>query len=576
LFFYLIFTQYKTKKMFNSKKTQLFERQTKASGETAVAELPTFVKAGQKKSAETLSGNGALKYSTTGNEFVDQFGQLGSFKAPRPFAEIAADCEKLWAINPLLFVIFTLYIRTIVRVVSLWNGHKTAVSQRGAELRHEGIMRMIWLSQKAPDTFWKNLPLFVSVGSWKDIFTMLQYDLVYNGWGGRVLDWDKFGNFLLSSLENKNTSELVKKYLPQIKSRSKCTTVESQADTLVGKWLCSKLFGEKEGKEGTTYKHYRRLKSAGTAHEWQQLISRKQFERIDFDKIHGRALNLLVRSKFLKNQGLSEKYTEWVKKPETEVKYTGFVHELFSKLPEALVKLPVHEQETINKQFGTLVQKGKTEEHTTSLIVVRDTSGSMGSTATGTNMTCYNIAKALALYFSEFLQGKFKDAWIEFNSDAKMHTWKGTTPLEKWYNDHSSFVGSTDFQSVVRLLCRIKAEGVPESEFPSGILCISDGEFNPAQLGQTNVEVVLQTLRAAGFSEEYVSNFVIVLWNLQSGYYGKGTGKKFETFGTDVPNVFYFSGYSAATVGFLTSKIKNAQELFDAAMDQEVLKMVEL
>jgi len=201
--------------------------------------------------------------------------------------------------------------------------------------------------------------------------------------------------------------------------------------------------------------------------------------------------------------------------------------------------------------------------------------GSMGQTATGTNMSCYDIAKALALYFSEFLKGHFADNWIEFNSSAKMHTWLGETPLDKWYNDKTSYVGSTNFQSVIQLLCSIKKQGVAESDFPTGILCISDSEFNPTALGKTNVDTALSTLKSAGFSDEYVSNFVIVLWNLQSDAYGPTTGKKFETYG-NVPNVFYFSGYSAATVSFLTSKIKNAEELFLEAMDQEVLNLIKI
>jgi hypothetical protein len=199
----------------------------------------------------------------------------------------------------------------------------------------------------------------------------------------------------------------------------------------------------------------------------------------------------------------------------------------------------------------------------------------MGSIAIGTNMTCYDIGKALALYFSEFLKGKFANSFMEFNDDAKMHTWAGSTPLEKWFNDKTSHVGSTNFESVVELFAEIKGQGVDESEFPTGILCISDSEFNPATLSSTNVESSKQILRNAGFSEDYVSNFVIVLWNLQSSYYGKGTGEKFESW-KDTPNVFYFSGYSASTISFLSDKIKNAEELFNAAMEQEILSRVEL
>jgi hypothetical protein len=569
--------------MFNSKKTQLFEtRKTKTSGNS-------FIQQGLKKESVTQSGNNAKKYSTTGNSFVDQFGKLGSYKKPRSFNEIAADCEVIWASNIRHTVLFIFYIRMITRVVTLFSGVSTRACQKGAELKHEGIMRMIWLHMKSYDTFWNNIGLFVSVGSWKDIITMLQYDLVHHGWDNKVLDWEKFGNLILSGLENKNTVNLVKKYLPQIKARSKCTTVESQADTMIGKWICGLLFGWKE--TTSKYKKYRKLKSSGTAHEWQQLISQGKHNLIDFGKIHGRALNLLVRSKYLFNQGLSEKYAKWVEKPETKVKYTGFVHELFQDyginsryfsrswndvspaIP--LTSVPKHIQDTVNKQFDTLVNKAKSDDNYTELIVVRDTSGSMSSTATGTNMTCYDIGKALALYFSEFLSGPFANNWIEFHDDAALRTWTGRTPMEKWFNDDSGYYGSTNFQSVIGLLCSIKNSGVPESDFPKGILCISDSEFNPSSLNQTNVKTAKKALTYAGFSKEYVDNFVIILWNLQSGYYGRGTGEKFETYG-NTPNVFYFSGYSAATISFLASKVKNASELFEAAMDQEILNMIEV
>lgn len=47
------------------------------------------------------------------------------------------------------------------------------------------------------------------------------------------------------------------------------------------------------------YRRYARLKSSGTAHEWQQLISKGKYDLIRFETIHGRALTILARSKFL-------------------------------------------------------------------------------------------------------------------------------------------------------------------------------------------------------------------------------------------------------------------------------------
>lgn len=560
--------------MFNSKKQQLFEVKGKKTSDTK----SSFIGAGMKKSAETLSGNLAKKYETTGNDFVDQFGIMGSFREPRDFQSISVDMSKLWAVDPLTTVKLTLYVRMISRTTMYLDGTKTGTVQRGSGLRHEGIMRMIWISIFYPDTFWENINLFIAVGSWKDIIQMLSYDLQYNGWNERQLEWNKLGQVILGGLENPNTSELIKKYLPQIKAKSKCTTLESQADTIIGKWICSLLFGDNE--KGKNYKQYRKLKSSGTAHEWQKLISQGRFLEIDFDSVHGRALSQLVSSKFLENQKLTYKYEKWImSKP--IAKFTGFPHELFQKFLPKLHRenLKRYEIETLNKQFYGLVETAKKDADTDiSMIVVRDTSGSMSWSGAGTGMANGDIAKSLGLFFGYMLpDGYFAKTWIEFSRDAKMHQWKGSNPYENWISDNANYVGNTNFQSVIDLFCRIKInDRVLESEFPTGILCISDGEFDPGALNSTNVEIAKRKLNDAGFSDEYVGNFKIVLWNLQSRFYGPDTGKKFETYG-DQQNVYYFSGYDPSIVAFLTGvkgqekEPKSAEELFNAAMDQEVL-----
>jgi hypothetical protein len=285
----------------------------------------------------------------------------------------------------------------------------------------------------------------------------------------------------------------------------------------------------------------------------------------------------MVSSKYLANQGLEAKYQEWIStKP--VAKFTGYVHELFTRTPQHQYQI-----DTINSQFKGLVETAsKNATSGTSLIVIRDTSRSMNSPATGTSQSCGDIAKALALLFSEMLpKGEFAESWIEFNSTARMHQWRGSTPYEKWTNDRSNYIGSTNFQSVIDLLCSIKKKGVDESEFPSGILCISDSEFNPAQLGKTNVKTAFDKLEKANFSKKYIENFQIVLWNLQSYHYGRGTGEKFETHG-DSTNVYYFSGYDGSIIAFLTgvegqkAAPRNADELFSSAMDQEIMKMIEI
>jgi hypothetical protein len=569
--------------MFKEKQKSLLNKSTKTVKAPSNTTNP-FINAGLKKAARTVSGNGAKKFTSTANEFVNQFGVLGSYKQPRTFDEISKDVSTLWGLNPLVAMKFIVYLRIITRVVQTFlPSGKTSVPQRGAGLKHESIMRMIWVAINHPVTFWKNITLFIAAGSWKDVIQMMSYDIQYNGWNNRLLDWDRFANLILAGLENPATSEMIKKYLPQIKSNSVCNTIESQADNIIAKFICSKLFGSKM-EDYKTYKQYRKLKSSGTAHEWQKLISQKKLLKINFSTIHGRALAQLVSSKFLTNNKLEEVYNDWLEKQPT-IKYTGYPHELFKNIGN-IKKL--YEINTLNKQFDGLVKTAKEGASTsTSFIVVRDTSGSMGATATGTTMSCFDIGKALALFFSKMLPtGNFANSFIEFNSDAKMHRWSGKTAYENWKNDHTSFVGSTNFQSVIELFSKIKKTGVKEEEFPTGILCISDSEFDPVQLGKTNVKGALDNLKSCGFSEEYVNNFKIVLWNLQSSYYGSSTGKKFETF-DETENVFYFSGYEPSVIAFLTgikksekdevsSAPKTDVELFEAAMDQELLDLVTL
>lgn len=559
--------------MFESKKDKLFETTSVAVSAPAKTNNQ-FLHQGGKQSAVTYeSGNHAKKYKTTGHVGVDQFGKAGLYKEPRSYNDIANDCAALWAHSPEECVRFIVYLRMINRKTQIFSlGITTKESQSGAELKHESIMRMLWLHQNHKDIFWENIGLFVSAGSCKDIFVMLRTDLVYNGWDSRTLDWNKFGDLILSMLREKSSVDLMKKYLPQLKARNACKTVESQANNLIAKWICNLLFGEKQ--DGRTYKQYRKLKTSGTAHQWQQLISQKKFNQIDFGKIHGRALSVLVRSKFLKNQGLQARYEEWLGKQAT-VKYTGYPHEVLCDLGHH--RIEQHKIDTIDKQFAELLRKSREENNVSDLIVVRDTSGSMGSPAIGCKHSSNFIAKTLAIFFAEFLEGQFANHWIEFNRTALLHEWQGNKPSEKWYNDQSYANCSTNFQSVIDLFVSLKNKGVPLSDFPSGILCISDGMFNPtAELTRTNVGAARKKLRNAGFPRDYVDNFKILLWNIPNGFYHHGGDVKFETYG-DVKNVFYLGGYSAANIKFIMSgQIETAADVYNAALSQELPSLVKV
>ena len=535
-----------------------------------------FVAQALKMSSETKSGNGALKYSTTGNDFLDNFASIAKFKEPREFSEVAKDMHLLWSQNPQLCLKLAVYIRMITRKPKVVNKDEIEVFnvQRGQGLKNEGIMRFLWLAINQPLTFKSNFNYFIAAGSWKDVFQMLSLDLQYHGWEKRELDWKFFNLIISAGLINPETTDLVRKYLPTIRTNKNCKTIESQADTLIGRWLARKLFPDLE-KDGAC-KAYRKLKSEGKAHQWQQLISNQLYTAINFDLVAGKALALLVGSKFLENHKLVDKYTNWIKEKPV-AKYTGFVYELFKPLHDNQ-HIAEHKEFTINAQFAQLIKTGKENANTNSnFLVVRDTSGSMTSTAIGTSVSSFDVAKAMALYFSEFLTGYFTNSFAEFANTCVLKNWKGKTPCDKWVNDNCGAYGGTNFQSVIDMFIDLKEnKGVPEQDFPKGILCISDGEFYCCGTNKTtNFNRAIERLREAQFSDDFVSNFKIVLWDIPNCFYGNHE-TKFEDF-ADAPNFFYMSGFDPSAITFLIgseagkSIPHTAEELFLAAMDQDLL-----
>lgn len=493
--------------------------------------------------------------------------------------------ERLWAVDPLTAIKEAVYIRLITRNPKLFTGKKLGV-QRGQGLKSEFFMRMIWLAINHPKIFKKNLPVFVTAGSWDDVFEILRLDLEYHGAVNKVLDWKYIIKFIVGGLADDSQTNLVRKYLPQIKPSKKCTSLRSQCNNFIAKKIVKEIFDLGEGEEGKwrAYKMYRELKASGNAHKWQQAISRQDYKNLDFDSIAGRALALLAKGKFLENHNLTQAYEKWLEaKP--MAKFTGFVYELFPDTDNYSrrnsVSLKPYQIETINKQFMSLIETAKQDMNRKSgLIAVLDTSGSMTSQAAGLKVCAYHVAKSIALYLSYLLEGKFANTVLEFSNTCLMKEWRGSTPYEKFTKFQGNGYCGTNLMSVAQLLVSLRDKGYAEEDFPNGIVCISDGEFNSVGRNQSVFTAFRQLLRTR-FSKEFVDNFVMVLWDIPNGYYSSSPRPKFESLCDDA-YTFYMSGLDPAGIAFLTGKTpvesipKNALELFQAAMNQELLNMLTL
>lgn len=281
-------------------------------------------------------------------EFIRQFKKLESYRKPRTFNEVIPDFMALYQEDKELAVKFIFYMRMINRTVDYIDGESTLTPQFGVGLKHESKLRMMALSIADPDLFWNNIGLFISAGSWKDIFDILRNDLAANPWDKRILNWNKFGELIQQGLDNPNTSDYVKKYMPLIKSKKQCKTVRAENNVTIGKWLCCLMFGNKD--DAHFYKKYRMVKVGGKKHKWQQQISQQRYDLINFNEIHGKALYLMNKGKSMRNPELHKKFTEW--KNATEIRKTkNCTIKTFDKSKATVEELFLHcmDQELLNK-----------------------------------------------------------------------------------------------------------------------------------------------------------------------------------------------------------------------------------
>ena len=271
----------------------------------------------------TLTENGAIALGSTGSLLVDQFGLAGNYRG-RNIEKVFEDQRAIWDENPDLAIRFPFYLRMVTRKTKINSHNTTDKVQNGQGSRDEAFKRLLWVAKNHYDSFEKNIWLLPIIGSWKDIWTLMFYDKSFKV--NAVKD-----RYMFTILECGLTSDihvdLVKKFMPRIKSRRKCTTEWTLTMNKV-----AKKFAKFMGLKDSEYNH---LKATGTAHDFQKVICARQYDKINWNTIPGRALTLLTSGKFLENHNLTDNYVEWVKK-QPVAKFTGYPFELMKKLREAI------------------------------------------------------------------------------------------------------------------------------------------------------------------------------------------------------------------------------------------------
>jgi hypothetical protein len=514
--------------------------------------------------------NGALSYATTNSICVDQFGKAGSFRG-RDISIVFNEQEKLWEENKEFAVKFPFYLRMITRKVKLNDNSSTEVQQKGQGCRDEAFKRLLWFANNQPTIFYNNLWLLPIIGSWKDLWVLLTMD--------DSLDKEKFFSIIAEGCQCNSQIDLIKKYLPQIRSNKKCKTEWSKKTNRISKEFCKWA--------GWTEHEYRIFKSTGKAHEFQKLISQQKYDRIDWNKISGKALLNIATSNFISNHNLSESYINWIETT-IDAKFNGYPYELGMKMHKLMHLTPTSAKfgkMTVDAQFENLIKGSKenNEGIKGNVWCALDTSGSMRNKISNySNLSAYDVCVSLGIYFSTLNEGAFHKNVIMFDDESHVKKLSGT--FSKMYEDiTSSFTayGGTNFQSIVDEIIRIREThpNIPLTDYPTTLIVVSDMQFN--HCGKyTNYEKMKIELYEK-FPREFVDSMKFIWWNVG------GNNSKDVPATIDDGGCYFFSGFNGNIISLLLGgksqvvdevtgekRTPTMEELISIAMNQEIMKLI--
>lgn len=543
--------------------------------------MNSFVKANTFDAGanNSMTENGAVSYCTFGTYMTNQFGKSASYRG-RSIERVWEDQSMLWSEDASAALKFPFYLRLITRQTNIMGGNKTERVQRGAGVRDESFKRLLWIAKYHPEEFYRNLWLLPVVGSWKDIWTLLSFD-----GASEYLNEQKFFEVIAEGINDKNHKDLVKKYMPRIRSDKKCTTDWAKSTNNLAKRFAKLV--------GWTYKDYRIFKTSGKAHDFQTIICKGLYENLNWDTIPGKALLNMVSGDFIKKHNLTESYIEWIEsKPVAN--FNGYAFELGRKIKQCGHSGPsLALKHTIDKQFDNLIETAKKDNGAIkgNVLCALDTSASMGTTnidKAGT--TPFDVCLSLGIYFSELNTGAFHNTVVMFDDESTLLSLKGKTFTEKWseINSQKTAWGSTNFQSVINLLVDTR-KNHPEialEDYPTTLLVVSDMQFNPSnhsympyssEKEKTNYEEAMSKLEEV-FPEDFVKNFKIIWWYC--------TNKETKDFPSTMEKAgtYMFSGFDGAVVSFLLGGSENSntdektipsmEEIIKSAFEQEVLALI--
>lgn len=277
---------------------------------------------------------------------------------------------------------------------------------------------------------------------------------------------------------------------------------------------------------------YRKMISACTKHIGvvETLMSSKQFDKIDFNTVPSCAMHLYGKNHIKGGKEgsfkrrLPEKFEQYKSNLKRRVDDDGKVVKINASqlFPHQLVMEYLshgkNHSDIVQAQWDELIKKSK-RDGKFSALCCPDVSGSMNCQVTGdSSVKALDISVTLGVFCAEVSEGPFHNMLITFSTDPKVHRLNDNMNLHDKVESvtEMDWCMSTNLQSVFDLILDVGVKhNVPEEEMPKMVIIPSDMQFDNAVENNTNMEVIDEKYKKAGYKRP-----VVVFWNLAN----KNTG----------------------------------------------------
>ena len=463
---------------------------------------------------KTTTENNDVAYKSTFDSNLDLFGLMGGMRNNtddfmKLFVKAYRDDKELAIRN--LF-----YLRDVRGGMGERNNFRKAIE---------------WLAKNEPLSLNSIIELIPEYGRWDDVLVLLDNNLT------RQATMSAIRNQLEKDLKSESPS-LLAKWLPSVNTSSK----ETRKKAL-------KIIDDL----GINSKSYRKMLT-GLRRKIGVLETKLSSKEYDFDysKVPSQAMHKYSDAFFRNDTYRYQTYLNSLMEGETKINVgTLYPHQIISECFNSYGDTENYKIQLMEEQWKAM-ERGEANSNT---IVVRDGSGSMSGTP-------LDISTALAILYSEQLNGEFKDRFITFSSEPKLvslnhcKTLKDKLDIVNEYDDCSN----TNIELVYNLIFT-SSLNVPEDEQIDRVLIISDMEFDDGWSGGLDIDMSTYDSIKLKYRQAGIKMPEIVFWNVDA------RSIHFPT--TDKDNVKLVSGYSNHVLqDILNDKTKSATDFMLSTLEK--------